>query len=284
MTITQTEFEYVQNLLQQRSGIVVEKGKEYLVISRLGPLAQREGFDSLQEFIAALRNNPPNTLHRKLVQAMTTNETLFFRDVQPFEVMRTAVIPDLIARHASDHRLALWCAAASSGQEPYSIAMVLRDYFPQLLTWDVRFIATDISADILARAIRGCYTQMEVNRGLPAQLLVRYFTKRGNEWQIREDIRRMIEFREMNLADSWPLLPRMDVILLRNVLIYFNLESKREIFRKAARLLNPGGYLFLGSAETTLNITDEFESFLNGHGACYRLKAKKPLEGSQQIR
>lgn len=272
MTITPTEFEYVQNLLHQRSGIVVETGKEYLVVSRLGPLAQQEGFSSLQEFIAVLRANPFNTLHRKMVQAMTTNETLFFRDVYPFEVLRARVIPDLMARRFTDRRLTIWCAASSTGQEPYSVAMLLRDHFPQLQAWNLRFIASDISADVLARAIRGCYTQMEVNRGFPAQLLVRYFTKRGEEWQIREDIRRMVEFREMNLAEPWPILPRMDIIFMRNVLIYFNLETKREILRKAAQLLSSGGYLFLGSAETTLNISDDFERFSEGQGACYRLK------------
>lgn len=156
MTLTPTEFEYVQTLIHQRSGIVVETGKEYLVVSRLDPLAQRKGFSSLQEFIAVLRANPFNTLHRKLVQAMTTNETLFFRDIRPFEVFRTKVIPDLIARHAVDRQLTLWCAASSTGQEPYTVAVLFREHFPQLQAWNLRFIASDISADVLARAIRGC--------------------------------------------------------------------------------------------------------------------------------
>lgn len=275
MTITQEEFEYVQALIHRRAGLVMETGKEYLVESRLGPLAMREGFCSLREFLGYLQTKPFNVLHQKLVQAMTTNETLFFRDVRPFEVLRNSVIPELITRHGADHRLTLWCAAASTGQEPYSVAMLLRENFPQLQSWNVRFIASDLSVDVLARAIRGCYTQLEVNRGLPAQLLVKYFTKSGNEWQIRDDIRRMIEFRELNLAEQWSFLPRLDVIFMRNVLIYFNLEGKREILNKAASLLDPSGYLFLGSAETTLNIADEFEPCSEGKGSCYRLKQKK---------
>lgn len=275
MRITQAEFEYVQTLIHLRAGIVLETGKEYLVEARLDPLARQEGFCSLQEFIGHLQTRPFSGLHRKLVQAMTTNETSFFRDIRPFEVLRTSVIPDLIAQRGADHRITFWCAAAATGQEPYSVAMLLREHFPQLQTWNVRFIASDLSVDVLARAIRGCYTQLEVNRGLPAQLLVKYFTKRGDEWQIRDDIRRMVEFRELNLAESWSFLPKLDVIFMRNVLIYFNLERKREILRKAASLLNPYGYLFLGSAETTLNVADEFEPHSGGKGPCYRLKRKR---------
>jgi chemotaxis protein methyltransferase CheR len=276
MTISRAEFEYVQGLLHQRAGIVVEAGKEYLVESRLEPLARREGFQSLQDFIAILRARPFNTLHHKMVQAMTTNETFFFRDVRPFEVLRTKVIPDLMIRHAADRRLTFWCAASSTGQEPYSVAMLIHEHFSQLQGWNVRFIASDLSGDVLARAIRGCYTQLEVNRGLPAHYLVKYFTQRGDEWQIRDDIRRMIEFRELNLAEAWSFLPQMDVIFMRNVLIYFNLDTKREILRKAAQLLNPAAYLMLGSAETTLNIADEFEPFWEGQGAFYCLKSGKP--------
>jgi len=272
MTITQAEFEYIQNLLHQQSGIVVETGKEYLVMSRLGPLAQREGFSSLQEFIAALRANSFSSLHRKMVQAMTTNETLFFRDVRPFEVLRTTVMPDLIARRATDRRLTFWCAAASTGQEPYSVAMLLRENFPQLQGWNVRFIASDLSGDALARAIRGCYTQLEVNRGLPAKYLVKYFRKQDDEWQIQDDIRRMVEFRELNLTERWSFLPNLDVIFMRNVLIYFSLETKRAILGKSAQLLRSDGYLFLGGAETTLNVADEFEPIPGIRGTCYRLK------------
>lgn len=275
MTISRADFEYVQTLLHQRAGIVVEAGKEYLVESRLGPLARQEGFGSLQELIGMLRYQPFNTLHRKLVHVMTINETLFFRDIRPFEVLRTQVIPQLLARRAADRRLTLWCAASSTGQEPYSVAMLLREHFPQLQAWNLRFIASDLSTGVLARALRGCYTQAEVNRGLPARLLVKYFTKQGDEWQIRQDIRRMIEYRELNLAETWSFLPRLDIIFMRNVLIYFDLDTKREILRKAAQLLNPGGALFLGSAETTINIAEEFEPISKGGDACYCLKERK---------
>jgi chemotaxis protein methyltransferase CheR len=275
MAISRSQFEYVQWLIHQRAGLVVETGKEYLVESRLEPLARREGFASLQAFLVTLSARPFDGLHQKLVQAMTTNETLFFRDVTPFELLRAQVLPDLILHHASDRRLSFWCAACSTGQEPYSVAMLLREHFPEFESWNVRFIASDLSTEALARAIRGRYSQLEINRGLPAQYLVKYFTKRDNEWQIRDDIRRMIEFRELNLAERWSFLPQVDVIFIRNVLIYFNLSTKREVLVKAAQHLQPWGYLFLGSSETTLSIVDEFEPLSDGRGACYRYKNRK---------
>ncbi len=275
MSVTRTDFEYVRNLIHQRAGIVLEEGKEYLIESRLSPLAEKEGFDSLGEYLGRLQRDTFNGSHRKLIHAMTTNETLFFRDIRPFELLRTRIIPDLLAARAAERRITFWSAACSTGQEPYTVAMMLREYFPQLQGWNVRTIASDLSSDVLARAIQGRYTQLEVNRGLPVKFLVKYFTRDGDNWQIREEIRRMIEFREMNLTETWSFLPKIDVILMRNVLIYFNQETKRKILRKVAPLLPANGYLFLGSAETTLNIADEFEPFPEASAACYRLKQAK---------
>ena len=203
MTVTRADFEYVQTLIYERAGIVLETGKEYLVESRLDPLAQKEGFNSLRDFLARLQGAPFNASHQKLIHAMTTNETLFFRDIRPFQLLRTRLIPDLMAAHATDRRITFWSAACSTGQEPYSVAMLLREYFPQLQGWNIRFIASDLSSDVLARAIRGCYSQVEVNCGLPAKFLIKYFTKQGDAWQIRDEIRRMIEFRELNLTETW---------------------------------------------------------------------------------
>ncbi len=275
MSVTRTEFEYVRNLIHQRAGIVLEEGKEYLIESRLSPLAEKEGFDSLGEYLGRLQRDAFNGSHRKLIHAMTTNETLFFRDIRPFELLRTRIVPDLVAARAAERRITFWSAACSTGQEPYTVVMMLREYFPQLQGWNVRMIASDLSSDVLARAIQGRYTQLEVNRGLPVKFLVKYFTRDGDNWQIREEIRRMIEFREMNLTETWSFLPKIDVILMRNVLIYFNQKTKRKILRKVARLLPANGYLFLGSAETTLNIADEFEPFPEVSTACYRLKQAK---------
>jgi len=273
VSLSPGEFEYVRNLLQQQAGIALEPGKEYLVEARLNPLARQEGFPSLQQLIAGLQTSSSfASLHRKVVQAMTTNETSFFRDLRPFEVLRTHVLPELLAK-AADPKLNFWCAAASTGQEPYSLAMLLREAVPlQLSTWNVRVIASDLSSEVLARALQGRYTQFEVSRGLPPRLRVKYFEQDGNEWQIRPDIRRMVEFREMNLTESWGALPPLDVIFMRNVLIYFDLDTKRSIFAKVRQVLKPGGFLFLGSSETTLNLDDGFEPVPPDRSACYRFR------------
>jgi chemotaxis protein methyltransferase CheR len=274
MPISGSEFDYVRNLIRERAGITLEPGKEYLVESRLEPLAREEGFPTLQHMIAGLKSSPFASLHQKVVQAMTTNETSFFRDVRPFDILKTVVLPELLTARAAERSLNLWCAASSSGQEPYTIAMLLRETIPvQLATWNLRFIASDISTEMLARAIQGRYSQLEVNRGLPATMLVKYFQKEGNDWQIRADIRRMVEFREINLTEPWSTLPPVDIVFMRNVLIYFDVETKKGILAKVRRLLRPGGFLFLGSAETTLNVDAGFEPVPVDRTACYRLRA-----------
>lgn len=201
---------------------------------------------------------------------MTTNETSFFRDLHPFETLRTTVLPDVIARRASERRLHLWSAACSSGQEPYTIALVLREHFPALAGWTVRLVATDLSREILARARAGRYSQLEVNRGLPAPLLTKHFTREGMEWQLKDEVRRMVEFRELNLLEAWSGLADLDIVFIRNVLIYFDQDIKRGILGRVHRALRPGGYLFLGGAETTLNLDDRFERLHIGKTPCYR--------------
>ncbi len=271
MSIMPSDFDYVCRLVRERSGISLEPGKEYLVESRLSPLARREGFLNLQELIADLRR-ASNGLQYKVVEAMTTNETTFFRDVRPFEILRTVVLPQLISRRAGDRSLTVWSAACSSGQEPYSLAMLVREHFPSLLgSWRLQVIATDISREMLSRCRVGRFSQIEVNRGLPAQFLVKYFSKEGHEWQIKDELRRMVEFRELNLNDAWPGFPSVDIIFLRNVLIYFEVESKKAILAKMRRQLKPGGYLFLGGAETTLNLDDKFSALPGERTACYQV-------------
>jgi chemotaxis protein methyltransferase CheR len=211
-------------------------------------------------------------LHRQAVEAMTTNETSFFRDFHPFEALRKFVLPELIPRRTAERELNIWCGASSSGQEPYSVAMLIRENFPQLMSWKTRILATDLSADILARAREGRYSQLEVNRGLPASLLVKYFQKRAGDWYLRDDVRRMVDYQIVNLATAWPLLPPMDIVMIRNVLIYFGLETKREILAKVQRLLKPDGYLFLGAAETTFGINDSFERIQFERATCYQIK------------
>jgi chemotaxis protein methyltransferase CheR len=271
MPISGAEFRYIKDFVYQKAAIDLEPGKAYLVESRLQPLARREGFASLSEMIAKLRAQPTDGLHWLVVEAMTTNETYFFRDVHPFELLRTKVLPELIQRRSAQRQINIWCAAASSGQEPYSIMMLLREHFPELSTWKINFIATDISTEMLNRCREGCYSQLEVNRGLSAALLVKYFDKIGTEWKLKDELRRAIDFRQLNLAQPWPALPAMDIVFIRNVLIYFDVETKRPILARVRKLMNPDGYMFLGGAETTLNLDEAFKRVQVNHGAYYQL-------------
>jgi chemotaxis protein methyltransferase CheR len=273
MTLNLTEFNFIRRLVLEQSAIVLEADKGYLVESRLMPLARREGFPSLNHFVQKLQVEPLQALHRQAVEAMTTNETSFFRDFQPFEALKKVVLPDIITRRSAERELNIWSAASSSGQEPYSLAMLIRENFPKLASWKVRILATDLSTDILARASEGRYSQLEVNRGLPAPLLVKYFQKRGCDWYLRDDIRSMVDYKVVNLANAWPFLPLMDIVLIRNVLIYFGVETKKEILAKVRRVLKPDGYFFLGAAETTLNLDDSFERVPIERATCYRIRS-----------
>jgi chemotaxis protein methyltransferase CheR len=253
------EFEYLRQLVYKHTAIVLEPGQSYLVDARVGEIARHAGYPSAIHLLARLRQEPFHTLHRRVVEAMTTNETMFFRDITPYDALRKSVLPALIARPETERRLTIWCAACSTGQEPYSLAMLLQEHFPDYINkWPVRIVASDVAREVLDRARAGTYSQLEINRGLPVQLLVKYFRQSGKEWQINESIRKMVEFRELNLAQVWEAMPSVDIVMLRNVLIYFNVETKKDILRKVRQLLRPKGYLFLGTAETTLNLDANF--------------------------
>ena len=270
--MTTADFDYVRKYVREQAAIVLEPGKEYLVESRLLTLARKENMGSVDVLISRLRAEPRGPLHRKVVDAMTTNETSFFRDVHPFDTLRKSILPEIIARRAAERKISFWCGAASSGQESYSALMLIAEHFPELLQWDLRFVATDLSCDMLTRAKAGRFSQLEVNRGLPATLLVKYFSRHGAEWEIKPDLRRRVDFRELNLLSEWSMLMPVDVILLRNVLIYFDLETKKSILAKARRILRPGGYLLLGGAETTTNVDDAFERVVFNKTTCYRVR------------
>ena len=272
MAIASTDMSYIRELILERSAIVIDAEKEYLVQSRLEPVAKEEGLSSLEELMEKLRGTPYSQLHKKVVEAMTTNETSFFRDISPFEALKGTVLPDMIAKRASTKSLNIWCGASSSGQEPYTIAMVMREHFPALTQWNMKFFATDISTEMLARCQEGKYIQLEVNRGLPAPLLVKYFTKKGLSWQVKDELRNMITFQEMNLAGTWLTFPKVDIIFIRNVLIYFDVETKKRILGKVRQILSPDGYMFLGGAETTLNLDEAFERVAVSGTSCYRLR------------
>jgi chemotaxis protein methyltransferase CheR len=273
--MTQQDFDVVRRLLLERSGIVLEPGKEYLVESRLAPLVEKLSLGSMEELIAQLRTSADNGLHTQIVEAMVTTESLFFRDHHPFEALRKTIIPELIERRQGERSLNIWCAASSTGQEPYSIALLLREHFPGLAGWRVSLLASDISREVLARAREGRYNQIEVNRGLPATLLVKHFDQHGTHWQLKPGIRCMVDFKEINLAQAWPALPRMDLVLVRNVMIYFDLDTKKTILNKLARLLKPDGYLLLGGAETTFNLDDSYRRVEPLKAGFYQLVATK---------
>jgi len=271
MSVSNSSFNYIRELVFKLSAIVLEDGKEYLVESRIGPIAKAEGFNTVDQLAEALRNNPHNGLQSKVVEALTTNETSFFRDLHPFETLKDVILPEIAKARSSSKKLNIWCAASSSGQEPYSIAMLLRENFPGLHNWEVTFIASDISDKMLNRCRSGKFSQLEVNRGLPASLLIKYFEKDGPSWIIKKELKEMINFQKINLSENLPYIPRMDIIFLRNVLIYFDTSMKKKILKSFRDILQPDGFLFLGGAESTLNL-DPFYSRINiKHSGCYHL-------------
>ena len=279
MSLSMQDFEYIRTMVRDRSAIALEREQSYLAEARLDALARREGFASLQNLIAQVRSDSRDDagLRQRVVEAMTTNESSFFRDLHPFEALRKVIIPELIARRAGIRKLRIWCAACSSGQEPYSIAMMLREHFrPQLEGWDVSILATDIASDILTKARAGRFTQMEVNRGVPAALLVKSFRKIGTEYHLDDQIRRVVSFRHLNLIDPWPALGPVDVLMLRNVLIYFDPATKSALLDRAAGVLAADGTLFLGTAESTLKLSTAYDRIEIERANCYRLRGNRP--------
>lgn len=268
---TATSFDYLAELVLRKSAIVLEPSKVYLVESRLLPIARAHGWSSLQELVSALQKPGATTLTDEVVDAMTTNESSFFRDLHPFKALASHIIPDLLSRRERERTLNIWSNACSSGQEVYSIAMLLREHFPELAGWRVRLLATDLSRHILEKAQTGVFTQTEINRGLPMPLALKYFEREGVSWRINDEIRKMVDFQVLNLIDPWPsTLPKMDIIFLRNVLIYFSVDTKKQILDQVHHALHTDGWLFLGGAETTMNIDVRFSRQLVGNATCYR--------------
>lgn len=271
MGISPEEFDYVVQLAHREAAIVLEPGKEYLVESRLGDLAGTMGLQDAKGVIAQLRSGGTSArgLVSRTIEALTTNETLFFRDVHPFEALRTQVLPELIRVLEPVRRLTIWSAACSTGQEPYSLAMLIREHFPALATWDVRILATDLSQPVLNRAAQGSFSQIEVNRGLPVNYLIKYFTKVDDRWLIAEQVKKLVTFQSMNLSRPWPTMPSFDLVLLRNVMIYFDVPTKKTILDRVLKGLAPHGVLFLGSAETTMNLHNGYRLINVDKTVCY---------------
>jgi chemotaxis protein methyltransferase CheR len=252
-------FTLLSNLVRERSGLVLTPDKGYLLESRLLPVARRWELKSVAELAALLRSKPDPKLIRDIVEAMTTNESFFFRDIKPFDQFKALVLPHLLKKRAATKAIRIWSAACSSGQEPYSLAMILNEHRLQLAGWKVEIIATDLSTEILDKARAGLYSQFEVQRGLPIQLLVKYFKQEGDRWQVDPAIRNMVAFRTFNLLDDLAAVGRFDVIFCRNVLIYFDQPTKAKVLDAMSRQLAPDGHLYLGGAETVLGITDKLQ-------------------------
>jgi chemotaxis protein methyltransferase CheR len=272
VTTSPESMKYLRDLVHRRSAIVIEADKDYLLESRLAPLARLNAMATIDELVRKVKSDERAPLTHAVIEAMTTNETSFFRDAHPFEALKTKILPDLMTSRSAARVLRIWCAAASTGQEPYSIAMAIREAFPSLATWNVQIIATDINATVLARARAGVYKQLEVNRGLPASLLVKYFDRNGAEWQIKPEIRNMVTFQELNLLDRWPIFSAQDVVFIRNVLIYFDIPTKRRILGRIRETLREDGFLVLGGAETTLNLDDGYSPVRVGPSVYYQPK------------
>lgn len=254
-----SDFEFLSSLLHKQSGLVLTPDKGYLLETRLQPVARAHGMTSIDQIVGTLRARRDEKLVKAITDAMTTNESLFFRDRTPFDQFKTVVMPALLTSRADRKQVRIWSAACSSGQEPYSLAMTLDELGPRLAGWRVEIVATDISTEMVNRAKAGVYSQFEVQRGLPVQLLVKYFKQEGDRWQISEDIRRRVSFREFNLLEDPRSLGNFDVVFCRNVLIYFDQDTKRKVLEGIARQLTPDGYLYLGGAETVISITDRFQ-------------------------
>ncbi len=252
------DFAFLVQMLKKRSGHVLAKDKGYLLDSRLGPIARKEGFDSVDALVSAMRTRPNERLCAAVTEAMTTNETFFFRDRTPFDLFKNEVIPHLAANRRPGSTTKIWCAAASTGQEPYSLAMILREEAARLKGIQASILATDISAKVLQKAQAGLYSQFEVQRGLPVQLMVKYFDKDGDLWRIDPSLKQHISFRKFNLLDSFVSLGKFDVVFCRNVLIYFDQATKADVLARLDKVIAPDGFLFLGAAETVMGLSEAF--------------------------
>lgn len=273
MTISATVFTFVRELVRSESAIVLEPGKEYLVESRLLPLARQGGYPDVDAFVGELSTRRNPAALKQVVEALTTNETSWFRDADPFTALRQSVFPEL-ARTRPQREIRVWAAACSSGQEPYSILMTAHDT-PEIAGWKIDMVATDLSEEMLDRARRGEYSQLEVNRGLPASTLVRHFERSGLSWRISRALAAQVQFRQLNLVRPFPPMGRFDVVFLRNVLIYFDLATKRDILRRVRQVMAPDGHLFLGAAEMTMGVDDGWERVPAGRSSRYRIREEQ---------
>jgi chemotaxis protein methyltransferase CheR len=259
------DYEYLRKILKDQSGLDLSADKQYLIESRLLPLARKAGMPGITELVQKMRSGSTIFISQ-VVEAMTTNETFFFRDKVPFDHFRESIMPEIIKARANRKSVRIWCAAGSTGQEPYSLAMCLKEMGAALSGWRLEILATDLSQEVIEKSKAGIYSQFEVQRGLPIQMLVKYFKQTGELWQINADMRAMVQHRQLNLLHDFSQLGVFDVIFCRNVLIYFDQETKVNIFNRLAKVIEPDGFLVLGAAETVVGLTDVFKPFPERRG------------------
>ncbi|MEQ9171523.1 MAG: protein-glutamate O-methyltransferase [Rhodospirillales bacterium] len=267
------DFQFMSTMLKQRSGLVLNEDKAYLLESRLMPVARAHNIKGVEELITEIRKSNNEAMIVEVTEAMTTNESFFFRDIKPFDLFREHVLPHVLEKCAAKKSLRIWCAAASNGQEPYSLAMILKEEGAKLAGWKIEIVGTDISRQVLKKAENGLYSQFEVQRGLPITMLVKYFDKADDQWQLKPEIRGMVQYKYYNLLENLAPLGHFDVVFCRNVLIYFDQPTKSKVLEGVAGLMPDYGMLFLGGAETVLGISDKFAP-VPGQRGIYALTGK----------
>ena len=264
--MTPLDYDYLRKLLKERSGLTLSADKQYLVESRLLPVARKIGVPGLSGLVQKLKEPGTEALITEVVEAMTTNESFFFRDKIPFDLFRNEIMPALLTARAAHRSIRIWCAAASTGQEPYSLAMCLKELGPKVAGWRIEILGTDLSTEVLEKAKSGIYSQFEVQRGLPIQLLVKHFNQVGETWQVAPELRAMAQYKPLNLLQNFSHLGTFDVVFCRNVLIYFDQQTKVDVLDRIAKTLQPDGFLLLGAAETVVGLTDTFRPIPDQRG------------------
>jgi chemotaxis protein methyltransferase CheR len=275
MACSDSDYEYLRRVVMEQSANQIDPSRNALFDTKLNPIARRSGMANLEDFVNMLKAGRPAHLHRAVAEAMTVNETSFFRDMTTFEMLREVIFPQLIEQRMEKRQLRIWSAASSTGQEAYSLAMLVVEHFPDLAHWDIKIIGTDISRHVVDYAQKGRYRRLEVNRGLPARMLLKYMMRDGDEWEVASRIRSMCEFQYANLCAPMPQLPIFDLVLLRNVLLYFSPHDRRMLFNEVHRKMAPGTYLVLGNAEQAEDSTNLFEVEFAANCYFYR-----PVNGS----
>ena len=278
MACSDADYAYLRELVLEQSANLIDPSRNLLFDTRLTPIARTAGAMNLSGLVDMLRVDRTEHLHRAVAEAMTINETSFFRDIRPFDALRKSVIPALIAQRSAERELRIWSAASSTGQEAYSIAMLLVEHFPELKRWDVRIVGSDISRPVIEYAQRGRYRRLEINRGLPARMLLKYFERDGEEWEVSDRVKQLCEFRYVNLCAPLPQLPMFDLVLLRNVLLYFPQQDRSCVFADVHRQMQSGGYLLLGNSEQAEDSTDQFQAEFAAACYFYRPVAKAKQE------